>query len=94
MATTALTMNSAPESVKPAKRMLTFAEGAEYLGYSKSYLYRLTCGKKIKHFKPTGKNIYFDKADLDEYMRRNPIATAEETSAAADMIIRQRGGVI
>lgn len=46
---------------------------ATYLSISKSHLYQLTSKGKIGHFKPAGKRIYFDKADLDEYLRRNRV---------------------
>jgi excisionase family DNA binding protein len=39
----------------------------------KSHLYQLTCKNQIPHYKPGGKRIYFDKKDLDAYVRRNRI---------------------
>jgi len=46
---------------------------AEYLNISKSHLYQLTCRGLIGHYKPAGKRIYFDKSDLDEYLKRNRV---------------------
>ena len=46
---------------------------AGYLKISKSHLYQLTSKGLIAHYKPAGKKIYFDKADLDEYLRRNRV---------------------
>lgn len=41
-----------------AKQLLTIDECAEYLGVSKSHLYKLTSRGILPHFKP-GKRIYF-----------------------------------
>jgi len=56
-------------------RPLTLEEAADYLGFSKSYLYKLTSANKIFHFKPQGKRVYFRKSDLDAWLLRNPIKT-------------------
>ncbi|HCY76486.1 MAG TPA: DNA-binding protein [Ignavibacteriales bacterium] len=47
---------------------LNLTEAAEYLGFSESYLYKLTSKKIIPHHKPTGKVIFFSKAELDEWI--------------------------
>ncbi len=52
---------------------LSLNEAAKYLGLTKSYMYKITSMKKIKHFKPNNKMLYFSKADLDEYIFRNPV---------------------
>ena len=41
------------------KKVLNFAETAEYLSVSKSHLYKMTSGIQISHYKQTGKRIYF-----------------------------------
>ena len=65
-------------------RPLTFEEGADYLGLSKSYLYKLTSSGKIPHFKPQGKRVYFDKGELNIWLRRNPIKTTGKIEQQAD----------
>ncbi len=59
------------------------AGGAEYLKISKSHLYQLTSKGLIGFYKPAGKKIYFDKADLDEYLRRNRVRPNCEIEQAA-----------
>lgn len=54
------------------KTVLTFDEVAQYTGLSKSYLYKLTSAAGIPHFKPQGKHIYFNKAEVDQWLQRNP----------------------
>jgi excisionase family DNA binding protein len=56
---------------------------AKYLEISKSHLYQLTSKGLIAHYKPAGKKIYFDKADLDEYLHRNRVRPQWEAEAAA-----------
>ena len=50
---------------------LNLTQAADYLGFSHSYLYRLTSKKIIPHHKPTGKVIFFSKAELDEWIFNN-----------------------
>lgn len=50
------------------KAVLSFSEAAEYTGYSKSYLYKLTSAGVIPHYKPTGKMVYFKRLELDEWL--------------------------
>lgn len=52
-------------------RPLKLEAAAEYLGISKSHLYKLTSEKKIKFHKPNGKVVYFFEDELDEWVRGN-----------------------
>ena len=54
------------------KKVLTVSEACEYLGYKKSYLFKLTSGGIIPFSKPNGKTIFFEKAKLEEWMLSNP----------------------
>lgn len=65
------------------KAVLTLAEAAEYMGLKKSYLYRLTHEKRIKHYKPNNKMIYFMVEDIIAWLTSNPILTDEELSEQA-----------
>jgi len=65
------------------KNVLTFDEAARYMGISKSDLYKKTSNRTIKHFKPRGKMIYFDRLELEKYLLQNPIITADELEAQA-----------
>lgn len=50
---------------------LNFNQAAEYLGFSHSYLYKLTSRKIIPCHRPTGKMLFFSKAELDEWIFTN-----------------------
>lgn len=66
-----------------SKEILTSDELAQYLGFSKSYLYKLTMKQEIPHYKPTGKVIFFNRKEVEEWVQRNRIATIEEINHKA-----------
>lgn len=69
------------------KTVLNFDEVAEYTGLSKSYLYKLTSTGGIPHYKPTGKKIYFDKKEIDEWLLRNKKLSHDEIDDKAESYI-------
>ena len=71
-------------SIIAAKSMLTIDEAAIFTGLSKSWLYKATCNHTLPHYKPNGKIIYFDRAELDAWMKQNRISTVAETEQAAN----------
>jgi len=60
---------------------LTLKETAKFLDLSKSHLYRLVCYKKIPHYKPEGKRLYFDQAELVAWLKRNHSVTQVQREA-------------
>ena len=73
------------------KTVLNFAEAAEYTGLSKSHLYKLTSTAGIPCYKPTGKRIYFNKSELDEWLMRHKKHSSEEIDVEAENTLL-RGG--
>jgi len=69
------------------KRVLTFEEGCEYLGFKKSYVYKLTSAKIIPHSKPNGKSIFFDKAKLETWMLSNPSSSFSDKKIVASTYV-------
>ena len=69
-------------------QMLTIEEAAKYLNVKKSTVYRMTSQHRIKFYKPTGKRVYFDKADLDEWMKSKAIKSDEEIKADATNYVK------
>lgn len=65
------------------EKPLTLGEAARYLDVSKSHLYQLTHKNKIPYYRPNGKRVYFDKIELDKWIKRNPIKTNEQIEAEA-----------
>ena len=77
------------------EQILSFNETCSFLGYSKSYLYKLTHSRQICHYKPNGKKIYFKRSDLEAWLLRNRVKTAAEIEQEAiDYVVNQKGGVI
>ena len=74
-----------------AKKVLSFDEGAKYLGVSKSHLYKLTSSCKIPHYKPNGKHIKFDIIELDNWMMQNRIKTMKEIDQEASSYMIRKG---
>ena len=64
-------------------RPLNLKEAAEFLDFSRSYLYRLTSQGRVPCYKPEGKRIYFDRAELVNWLKRNRIRPQEELEATA-----------
>ena len=69
------------------KNVLTFDEGATYMGVSKSHLYKLTMAGSIAFYKPRGKMIYFDRAELEKWLLQNRITPADEIEAKASTYV-------
>ena len=69
------------------KEVLTTAEASAYLGLSESYLYKLTSSKRIPHYKPNGKLVYFNRRELCEWAMKNQGQTAEPTACTNDETI-------
>lgn len=65
------------------KQTLSIDEAAIYAAISVSYLYKFTSTQQIPHFKPHGKIIYFDRSELDEWLRQNRVKTTAEIETEA-----------
>lgn len=65
------------------KKVLTFEEACDYTGISRSYLYKLTAGKKIPHSCPNGKMLFFDKDKLDSWLLQNERKSVQEIDSKA-----------
>lgn len=66
------------------KKVLNFDEVAEYTGLSKSHLYKLTSTGGIPCYKPTGKKIYFEKSEIDDWLLRNKKLSQDEIDDLAE----------
>lgn len=77
-----------------SKKVLTFEEAANYMGMSKSCLYKMTSQKLISHYKPNGKMIFFDREELEAYLlsvRVKPQTEIEE-AASTYVVTGKHGG--
>ena len=77
------------------KPVLSFDEALSYLNVSKSWLYKATMNRTLPYTKPNGKLIYFKRADLDEWLSQNRVATSQEIDAKAQEVasrLNRKGG--
>jgi excisionase family DNA binding protein len=65
------------------KDVLNVEEACRHLTLSRSHLYKLTSSKKIPHFCPVGRRIYFNRVELDKWMQRHRQSSKEEVEQAA-----------
>jgi excisionase family DNA binding protein len=55
------------------KEIFTLEEAALYIGVSRSQMYRLTHLHLIPYYKPSGKLVFFEKAELNKWLRQNQV---------------------
>ena len=73
------------------KEVLTFQDACKYLDISASHLYKLTSQKQVPHFFPQGTKLYFNRAELDEWLQRNRQSSTDEIEKeAANYIIQNK----
>ncbi len=80
-----------------AKNVLNFEDLALLTGLSKGYLYKMTCTHQIPYYKPSGKLIFFDREEVEEWMKRNRQNTmleAEQKASAYAVASRKKGGAL
>ncbi len=70
-------------SLLAAKNVLTIDDAAVLTGMSKSHLYKLTCSKQIPFYRPHGKLVYFDRKELEGWLKQNRVNTTVEAEQQA-----------
>jgi excisionase family DNA binding protein len=70
------------------KDTLKLTEAARFIGCSKSHLYKLTSSKSIPHYKPNGKFIYFDKNELQAWLKQGRVTSEKELEVTAKEFIK------
>ncbi len=65
-----------------AKNVLTLDDVSLLTGLSKSHLYKLTCSHQIPYYKQA-KLLYFDRTEIEAWMRQNRISTNDEIESEA-----------
>ena len=63
------------------KNVLSFDEASTFLNLSKSYLYKLTSGNLIPHYKPQ---------ELEAWLRQNPVKTKTQIEQEAQKYVLNR----
>jgi len=63
------------------KELFNTQEASKYMGVSVHHLHRLTSEKQIPYYKPGGRLCFFERAELDAWIRKNRIASNAELKA-------------
>ncbi len=77
------------------KNVLTLGEVSRYTGISKSTLYKKTSKGLIPCYKPSGKTLYFDRLEVENWLKQNPVKTSEAIEQEAVnyvMLGKKKGG--
>ena len=77
-------------------KVLTFKQGCEYLGYAKSYVYKMTSAGILPYSKPNGKSIFFEREKLELWMLGNASKSLAERriEAATYVTTNSKGGQV
>ena len=65
------------------KSTLSIEEASAYTGLTVSYLYKLTSTQEIPHYKPRGKMLYFDRSELESWLKQGKVKTLDAVEKAA-----------
>jgi excisionase family DNA binding protein len=85
-------LNNIEQALVLVKTVLTFDEVVAYTGLSRSYLYKLTSAGLIPHSKPMGKQLYFNREEIDQWLLRNQVRTAAELEQEATSYVTLKRG--
>ena len=77
------------EPLSNTNEIMNLEQVAKYINQSKSAVYKHTSSRAIPHFK-SAKRVYFKKTEIDTWLTKNKIMTADEIDKiATDYIIRK-----
>lgn len=81
-------------SLLAAKNVLNIEDVSILTGLSKSHLYKLTHRQEIPHYKPNGKILYFDREDIERWMKQNIVSSNSEIEEmSATHLMKKRLGI-
>ena len=72
------------------KDLMKIEEASEFLGLSKSYIYKKTMTGEIPFYRPLGKVLYFEKTALVDWIRSHPSRPKQELDTAAAQYVDSR----
>lgn len=81
------------KTLQEEETFLTVAQASEFLGYAKSYVYKLVMRREIAYYKVgAGRAVRFAKSDLLNYLQRCRISSQDELQSQAELNLIQKGG--
>ena len=76
-----------------SKNVLGICDVSALTGISKSTLYKMTCQRRIPHYKPTAKLLYFDRGEVEAWMKQNRVNTIDEAETTASAYMVRKGAL-
>ena len=66
-------MDAVEDILDNTKEVLSVEEAARFMDIARSSLYKMTSDRSIPFYRPNGKMIYFEKADILKWIRKNRV---------------------
>ena len=73
-------MDAVEDILDNAKEVLTVEEASRFMDIARSSLYKMTSDRSIPFYRPNGKMIYFEKADILAWIRQNRIMATKKVN--------------
>ena len=80
-------------TVLAAKRMLSVKDVSLLTGFAESYIRKLVQESRLPHYRPMGKMIFFDREEIDSFLRSNRVPSAWELISENSSICQTSDGV-
>ena len=71
-------MEAVEDILDNAKEVLTVEEASRFMDIARSSLYKMTSDRSIPFYRPNGKMIYFEKADILAWIRKNRVTPVKD----------------
>ena len=72
-------MEAVEDILDNAKEVLTVEEASRFMDIARSSLYKMTSDRSISFYRPNGKMIYFEKADILAWIRQNRVTPVKNS---------------
>ena len=69
--------------ISQQKKYLSLDEVSELTGFTKGSLYKMTSTRKIPHYKPFGKTLFFKITEIQEMFDSSRVSTMDEIESDA-----------
>ena len=71
-------MEAVEDILDNAKEVLSVEEASRFMDIARSSLYKMTSDRSIPFYRPNGKMIYFEKADILAWIRQNRVVATKK----------------
>ncbi len=82
-----LLVSKLKSEINNSKRILNVDELSEYIGFSKSYIYKLVARNEIAYSKPLGKKLFFDKRKIDDWLMQKSSISKQDIQQKAESYV-------